>query len=717
MHILYYSSKETIETPFLLACEQGDLRTVHNLLTGGAAAAAEQGPTSIATSRASGARNPLIHVDVTIRDAQLQQTGLHKAAAGGHLPVVRRLLAQTGIIDINARDSLGMTPLSWACVAGEFQAADKLLRSFADPNLVDKDGCSPLMLALAAPLWRCLYASEIQLEGIIRVIARIRALPEEEANKEIAARITAAGWTPAQAAQYARQQYGAVYCGIAKDLLRKRYGESAVGMQRASSTFRSVNGASALSLATALGHTTAVLLLIAGAKVDVDDACPRSGVTALMRAAGLGHADLVNVLCANRAEIDAVSDSGMTALMWAADAGQGAIIRFLIDRGATIDSISKDGYSALLLALCKATSSPAHQDVVLALLRRGADPNVGHFQGHSALHIAVANGSCTLVRYLLQYRAAAGPVNSSGYTPLMLALQLDNRAVIDVLLEFRGSGEVDLGLEMCVEGWTALSFAASRGDIGLVRKLCQLGADVNYTAPEGGTALLSAIKQGHTEVVNLLVDIGGADINARNRQGSSPLMVACLAQQPEVVASLLARGADPRVINHHGNTALIIALSIQNIEITDLLLQSGQELAVNSKNESSHSAMDYAATLPLAEDRIRITNILLSLGATPRIVAPQAPPVVHSPAPAWHHLEQQGQEQREEEQWGGWRTSSAIDAEEEVSTIGRGVEYEQAERPRGRSFASTALGVLKVINNFATGLDIGFTIGELLASI
>jgi ankyrin repeat protein len=204
--LLIYSSKESNETPFLQACEQGDLRTVHSLLT--AAATQPTSPTNASVQNLT--TEKFIPVDVNILDTQLNQTGLHKAAAGGHLPIIRRLLAEPNI-NINAQDALGMTQLAWACVSGEVQAADKLLRSFADPNVVDKEGCSPLMLALAAPLWRCLYASEIQREGIISVISRLRALSQEQADREYAVEMAAAGLSPSLAAQHARQQYGALY--------------------------------------------------------------------------------------------------------------------------------------------------------------------------------------------------------------------------------------------------------------------------------------------------------------------------------------------------------------------------------------------------------------------------------------------------------------------------------------------------------------------------
>ena len=52
---------------------------------------------------------------------------------------------------------------------------------------------------------------------------------------------------------------------------------------------------------------------------------------------------------------------------------------------------------------------------------------------------------------------------------------------------------------------------------------------------------------------------GGADINARDLQGNTPLHFAVLAGRAEIVDFLLAKGADPNIANFNGKTPLDLA--------------------------------------------------------------------------------------------------------------------------------------------------------------
>jgi ankyrin repeat protein len=87
--------------------------------------------------------------------------------------------------------------------------------------------------------------------------------------------------------------------------------------------------------------------------------------------------------------------------------------------------------------------------------------------------------------------------------------------------------------------------AIKRGDLLALRRYLELGGHVDAPDRDGWTPLLMAAKQGHTPMVRTLLD-AGADPNGRG-SGFTPLVAAGLSGSGKSVAALLAAGADPAV--------------------------------------------------------------------------------------------------------------------------------------------------------------------------
>jgi ankyrin repeat protein len=102
---------------------------------------------------------------------------------------------------------------------------------------------------------------------------------------------------------------------------------------------------------------------------------------------------------------------------------------------------------------------------------------------------------------------------------------------------------------------TPLIESASWGNTEVVEVLRSKGADVNARNWEGTTALMYAAHGGHRATVELLL-ANGADVNAQTQSHVTALAMASQEGYPEMVDLLLLKGADVHVADTSGDTAL-----------------------------------------------------------------------------------------------------------------------------------------------------------------
>jgi ankyrin repeat protein len=158
-----------------------------------------------------------------------------------------------------------------------------------------------------------------------------------------------------------------------------------------------------------------------------------------------------------------------------------------------------------------------HEHLVKLLVAHGADATVADAQGELPLHRACLGGHLSCVSRLLERDEEAAEVASaSGMLPLHCAALEQSSAVVERLcgLKKLSPNRRD------AEGFSALHYAASHGAAAVVRVLCgDPRVDVDKCdRDEGSTALMHAAREGHEEVVRVLL-AGGASLEARNDYG------------------------------------------------------------------------------------------------------------------------------------------------------------------------------------------------------
>jgi len=114
----------------------------------------------------------------------------------------------------------------------------------------------------------------------------------------------------------------------------------------------------------------------------------------------------------------------------------------------------------------------------------------------------------------------------------------------------------------------ALHITAAAYDAPLVRRLVRMGADVGAANRRGARALHYAADGGpgsptwnprsQRATITRLLE-AGADADARDKSGTTPLLRAVRNRCAAAVEALLAGGADPRATNNNGSTAMQLA--------------------------------------------------------------------------------------------------------------------------------------------------------------
>jgi uncharacterized protein len=117
---------------------------------------------------------------------------------------------------------------------------------------------------------------------------------------------------------------------------------------------------------------------------------------------------------------------------------------------------------------------------------------------------------------------------------------------------------------------TALISAAFYGKKDICELLIKAGADVNAKNYYGITPLHDAARMDHQDVIELLLE-NKADINAKSSSGESVLYYAAEFEHPDLVKFLISKGADKSIPDNEGKTPLQMAKDKKYQTIIDVL--------------------------------------------------------------------------------------------------------------------------------------------------
>jgi len=204
---------------------------------------------------------------------------------------------------------------------------------------------------------------------------------------------------------------------------------------------------------------------------------------------------------------------------------------------------------------------PGH-DRLAAAIAAIPDVNAVYYKTqYTPLGAAAAQGHRAAVAALLGRGAAVNGRDLWGATALYRAADDEQEGVCRDLL----AAGADLRIPL-LSGDTVLHVVAESEDmIGLLGDILKMGLTPTVTTQEGDTPLHSAAFQGNAAAIPILL-AAGADPNAQNKGGLTPLMVGILEQKREVV-TVLAAITDPLLRTREGQSALDLAIAERQDEI------------------------------------------------------------------------------------------------------------------------------------------------------
>ena len=266
-----------------------------------------------------------------------------------------------------------------------------------------------------------------------------------------------------------------------------------------------------------------------------------------------------------------------------------------------------EGGETPLLAAVRANLTPV---IDFLLPREAVVKSIGTLtqpERETPLSVALAARNFDIANRLIEKGAPLEVDIEAGLPFLTAAVQSGDREMIDYLL----SKGIDVDYQGAQQT-SSLAVAANLGEVALMKKFIEAGADPDALGISGKPLLIEAVKESNREKFDLLLG-GKADVNARTGDGEgaelTALSFAIALENVYMQEELLAAGADSNAKGTSGEPLLYEAVQGQKKEVVTRLL----------KNEAGTETLSSNAISPLSaavlNEDLDMIDLLISGGA------------------------------------------------------------------------------------------------------
>jgi uncharacterized protein len=263
------------------------------------------------------------------------------------------------------------------------------------------------------------------------------------------------------------------------------------------------------------------------------------------------------------------------AFVQSAKQGDLRAVRLFLAAGMNPNAKDDESNTALMYAI-----ADSRAEIINALLGAKADVNEKNSGDATALDWAAARGQLDTVRLLVDNGAGAEAINDGFVT----AAESGHANVMRALLD-KGASLKDVGSRALLSAaGSTVGGVVEQDQSEIVTLLLRLGVDVNAKDKDGWTALLLASDKNRPSLVQTLLD-GGADVDAKCdcpgylHGGFTALMIASRGGRTDIVKMLLAKHAVVDLRNNQGETALALAATRGDAEVVRVLVDGGASVS------------------------------------------------------------------------------------------------------------------------------------------